>query len=139
VLAGERKAEGLTIRAIAERLNAEGVASPAVGAWQSGNVHRALSGRGRRNDSDLRVGGARLGSRQLGVARSPVIAWVCHDRYFAGAPTWATALYVTVIGTGLVCYQMTNLVSGQVARTGKLLADEMDRRRQDAVDRAAPD
>jgi hypothetical protein len=37
------KAEGLTVRAIADRLNAEGVLSPAGGAWQSGNVHRALS------------------------------------------------------------------------------------------------
>lgn len=37
------KAEGLTVRAIAEQLNAEGVFSPAGGAWQSGNVHRALS------------------------------------------------------------------------------------------------
>jgi DNA invertase Pin-like site-specific DNA recombinase len=36
------KAEGLTVRAIAERLNAEGVLSPAGGAWQAGNVHRAL-------------------------------------------------------------------------------------------------
>jgi DNA invertase Pin-like site-specific DNA recombinase len=37
------KAEGLTMRAIADRLNAEGVASPAGGAWQAGNVHRALT------------------------------------------------------------------------------------------------
>jgi DNA invertase Pin-like site-specific DNA recombinase len=36
------KAEGLTMRAIAERLNAEGVLSPAGAGWQSGNVHRAL-------------------------------------------------------------------------------------------------
>jgi DNA invertase Pin-like site-specific DNA recombinase len=37
------KAEGLTMRAIAQRLNAEGVVSPAGGTWQSGNVHRALA------------------------------------------------------------------------------------------------
>jgi DNA invertase Pin-like site-specific DNA recombinase len=37
------KAEGLTMRAIADRLNTEGLVSPAGGAWQSGNVHRALS------------------------------------------------------------------------------------------------
>ena len=37
------KAEGLTMRAIADRLNAEGLMSPAGGAWQSGNVHRALA------------------------------------------------------------------------------------------------
>jgi DNA invertase Pin-like site-specific DNA recombinase len=36
------KAEGLTMRAVADRLNAEGLVSPAGGAWQSGNVHRAL-------------------------------------------------------------------------------------------------
>jgi hypothetical protein len=29
------KAEGLTMRAIADRLNAEGIASPARGAWQA--------------------------------------------------------------------------------------------------------
>lgn len=34
--------EGLTVRAIADRLNAEGLVSPAGGVWQSGNVHRAL-------------------------------------------------------------------------------------------------
>jgi DNA invertase Pin-like site-specific DNA recombinase len=37
------KAEGLTVRAIAKRLNAEGVLSPAGVAWQAGNVHRALA------------------------------------------------------------------------------------------------
>ena len=31
------------MRAIADRLNAEGVVSPAAGAWQAGNVHRALA------------------------------------------------------------------------------------------------
>ena len=37
------KAEGLTMRAIADRLNADGVMSPAGGTWQAGNVHRALA------------------------------------------------------------------------------------------------
>jgi len=37
------KAEGVTMRAIADRLNAEGVTSPAGGLWQAGNVHRALA------------------------------------------------------------------------------------------------
>ncbi len=37
------KAAGLTMRAIADCLNAEGLMSPAGGAWQSGNVHRALA------------------------------------------------------------------------------------------------
>lgn len=36
------KAEGLTVRAIADRLNAECIASPAGRAWQAGNVYRAL-------------------------------------------------------------------------------------------------
>ncbi len=37
------KAEGLTVRAIADRQNAEGVLSSAGAAWQDGNVHRALA------------------------------------------------------------------------------------------------
>ena len=36
------KAEGLTVRAIAETLNARGVLSPGGKPWQPGNVHRAL-------------------------------------------------------------------------------------------------
>jgi DNA invertase Pin-like site-specific DNA recombinase len=36
------KTEGLSVRAIADRLNAEGLMSPAGGVWQAGNVHRAL-------------------------------------------------------------------------------------------------
>ncbi len=35
--------EGLTMRAIADRLNAEGVVSPAGGVWQARNVHRPLA------------------------------------------------------------------------------------------------
>ena len=37
------KAEELPIRVIAERLNADGILSPAGGVWQAGNVHRALA------------------------------------------------------------------------------------------------
>ena len=37
------KAEGLTMRAIADGLNAERVTSPAGGMWQAGKVHRALA------------------------------------------------------------------------------------------------
>ena len=37
------KSEGLTMRAIADRLNAEEVGSPAGGTWQAGNVHRAIA------------------------------------------------------------------------------------------------
>jgi DNA invertase Pin-like site-specific DNA recombinase len=37
------KAEGLTMRAIADRLNGEGIASPGGGVWQAGNVHRSLA------------------------------------------------------------------------------------------------
>jgi hypothetical protein len=37
------KAEGLTMRAIADRLNREGIMLPAGGTWQAGNVHRALA------------------------------------------------------------------------------------------------
>lgn len=37
------KAEGMTMRAIADRLNGEGVMSPVGATWQAGNVHRVLS------------------------------------------------------------------------------------------------
>jgi DNA invertase Pin-like site-specific DNA recombinase len=36
------KAEGLTLRRIAETLNAEGIASPGGASWHPGNVQRAL-------------------------------------------------------------------------------------------------
>jgi hypothetical protein len=36
------RAEGLSIRRIAETLNAEGVASPGGGKWHAANVHKAL-------------------------------------------------------------------------------------------------
>jgi DNA invertase Pin-like site-specific DNA recombinase len=37
------KAEGLTMRRIAEALNADGVPSPGGGSWHPGNVQRALT------------------------------------------------------------------------------------------------
>ena len=37
------RGEGLTYRAIADTLNAEGLLAPAGGPWQAGNVHRALA------------------------------------------------------------------------------------------------
>jgi DNA invertase Pin-like site-specific DNA recombinase len=49
------KAEGLTVRAIADRLNSEGLLSPAGAAWQAGNVHRALSRLEGRNERDTGV------------------------------------------------------------------------------------
>ena len=37
------RADGMTLRAIAESLNAQGLRAPAGGLWQAGHVHRALS------------------------------------------------------------------------------------------------
>jgi hypothetical protein len=37
------RAHGMTLRAIAESLNAEGLRAPAGGLWQAGHVHRILS------------------------------------------------------------------------------------------------
>ena len=37
------KAEGLTLRCIADTLNADGIASPGGASWHPGNVQRALA------------------------------------------------------------------------------------------------